>query len=413
MSVSVERLAAEQVIDTRDADGDRNRSWLGWAAVVFVAAGILFCFGELALLLPKRIDAADTRSRIQADYGIWPQQIAPPVNPALLEEIRRDTPGLPTLLVVSIAGADKPPDTATPAALPTQPPAPTDTPLPAINLLPSATPPRPAVSPVFPPTPTREVRLPTAIPTRDNPPVVPPRAPTATPTRTQRPERPTNTPEPRLPTRTPTPTNTPTMTATQPPTLTPTATNPPPATATSTPTATPTPLWIAGAPDGISYEVGCGQRIAFNLGEPRRISSLVYFEHLETPNCSASETCERGIELDHVDIYLSTTDNPGEALVFRWGDASDTNNGLIWANHFQDADGERDNEFIPSSELFEPLAAGQPRSGVCIPVNLPGRYQYIVVYSPLTNPSADCDLDAPQVDTIGVNFDLARCPLQP
>lgn len=409
--------AAQEAVEAAGESSSR-RAWVGWIEVALIAAGILFCFGEAALLLPERIAIADTRSRIKADYQVWPQQIAPPVNAALLEEIRRDTPGLPTQLVVSGDGVGKPPNAAPPITG-TQTPTPTATPYPITDAPPNQTPPAPMSSPNFPPTATQLVRFPTDIPTRVNPSVVPPRLPSAAPTRTPRPVHKTNTPEPPViqastPTYTSTASNTPTATL-RPPTSTPqtpTDTDTPTNTPTSSATVSPTPFWAVGSPDRISREVPCGQRLVLDLGQPQQIASLIYFEHNNPFNCDSSRNnCTPGIRLDQMEIFLSATGIQGdEVSVFRWGDDTEENNGLIWAAHYRDADGERDNEYIPATELFETGAARQPRTGICIPVSQLGRYRFIVLFSPFTSPAADCDSDPVQLDTIGVNFNLDRCP---
>jgi hypothetical protein len=73
--------------------------------------------------------------------------------------------------------------------------------------------------------------------------------------------------------------------------------------------------------------------------------------------------------------------------VFYWGDANDTNNGLILPSHFPP---EVDNAEIPWNELYD---GGYP-TGILIPVG--GTYRYIQIEAP---PSC---LDPAQIDSVQI-----------
>jgi len=57
--------------DVEPSQGNlRSLARLAWLAPAIL--GILFCVGQLALWMPDRIQAADTRSKLKADYSLWP-----------------------------------------------------------------------------------------------------------------------------------------------------------------------------------------------------------------------------------------------------------------------------------------------------------------------------------------------------
>ena len=152
--------------------------WLLLAPIVFL---ILFGCGQVALGDFAYPADLDTRSKLQADYDAWPLMIIPAINPAIIEDIRRDENLNPTV----VSGPFWP------------------------------TPDRPAATLQ----PTLIVQRPTATPTRPEPTSTPGNTPTITP------------PSPR--TSTPYPTRTRWLTAT--PTVWPTATETPWPTVTSRP----------------------------------------------------------------------------------------------------------------------------------------------------------------------------------
>ncbi len=287
-----------------------------WLLFVPIAFALLFGCGQLALLNVVYPPPPDTRSNLQADYRPWSYAVLPAVNPAIIDDIRRDdhlnptvvsrpfwptstpegrqptpTPQ-PTLIAersTATATREPPSPTATSAATsaatratPTTTRQPTNTPTP--YQLPTYTPtsvptgiPVPTDTPVPPPT-EKPTKRPTRIPTATDTPIP---VETATPTPTQTPEvMPTFTPtatatptptQSATPTSSATPTPTPTQSATPTPTpsATPTATPTPTSTPTSTVTPTPTATWVVcngnippgepdiGSPDGMFATVAC------------------------------------------------------------------------------------------------------------------------------------------------------------
>ncbi|NTU66139.1 MAG: hypothetical protein HGB05_22715 [Chloroflexi bacterium] len=68
--------------------------WLLLAPIVFL---ILFGCGQVALGDFAYPADLDTRSKLQADYDAWPLMIIPAINPAIIEDIRRDENLNPTV----------------------------------------------------------------------------------------------------------------------------------------------------------------------------------------------------------------------------------------------------------------------------------------------------------------------------
>ena len=60
-----------------------------WLLIVPLILQLLFGCGSLALL-ETRAAEADTRSQLQADYSQWPFMVIQPINPEIVEEVKRD-----------------------------------------------------------------------------------------------------------------------------------------------------------------------------------------------------------------------------------------------------------------------------------------------------------------------------------
>ena len=60
-----------------------------WLLIVPLILLLLFGCGSLALL-ETRAAEADTRSQLQADYSQWPFMVIAPINPEIVEEVKRD-----------------------------------------------------------------------------------------------------------------------------------------------------------------------------------------------------------------------------------------------------------------------------------------------------------------------------------
>ena len=415
----------------RESDKPQEQSSLRelgrWLLLVPVAFLILFGCGQLALS-ETAYPIPDTRSRLRADYGTWPNVTIPAINPAIMEDIRRDekiNPGVSTRAFWPTS--DRPAATAQPTFIAQQP---TTTPLP-----PTSTPPL-STTPTYTPQPARTATpLPTHVvwptPTASSWPTA---TETPLPTATSKPPRPapsTTTPTPAMPatmaplpspteimsdtpTSTPTDTLTPSPTDTPSPTLTPTATFTPAVTLTHTPTPTDTAIATAtatlapsptstpqlcagdippgepniGPPNGSFAEIPCNSSIELDLGSQTITShsgyDLVYYEHA---GCS-------GICLDWVRVDVCTDaacTNP--VTVFNWGDdVPDTNTNVA---SFA-AGGEIDNEDIPAAALLN-------GTGITIDVDAfgpvpAGGYRYIRIWSPINWPNND----GAEVDSIEV-----------
>jgi hypothetical protein len=387
-----------------------TRELLRWLLLAPIAFLILFGCGQLALGDYAYSTPPDTRSNLQADYGAWPVVMLPPIDPAIIEDIRRDeqldpivvdarpfwpTPDRPTATPRPTLIAQQP--TATPAP-PTR--APTSTPTIANTATPTLLPTRTATL-----YPTR-----TAAPTSTATPW-PTSTATPWPTDTPQPPQPntrthTPTPSPITPTHTATPTVTPWPTSS----LTPTATftpNPSPtdtatptetATATATATATPTPTITPqpcpgsvprnepnfGLPNGTFAQIQCGGFLDIDLdavGQPRITShpapgayDLVDYE---------KAACG-GICLDWVQIDVCGDPCTSWVTVFNWGDGAPDNNSNVASFG---ADGEDDNEAISAAALLN-------NSGITIDVDAlgpvpSGGYRYLRFWSPVNWPNND------------------------
>jgi hypothetical protein len=66
------------------------RELLRWLLLVPIAFLILFGCGQLALSDAVYPTAVDTRSKLKADYGIWPFVMLPAINSAIVADIQRD-----------------------------------------------------------------------------------------------------------------------------------------------------------------------------------------------------------------------------------------------------------------------------------------------------------------------------------
>lgn len=375
------------------------------ALLALIAFAILFSCSQLALLNIVHPALPDTRSKLRADYSAWPFAIIPAVDPAIIDDIRREEN-------INSTVVPRPfwPATTPPSVRPTRTPGPTlvavrptSTPMPSSTTPVASTPTAmPQPSATRPPTITAtRYQLPTRTSTSapaatDTPIPAPTHRP---PTRTPRPDTPTYTPTPTN-TASPTPTHTSTATSTPTPTETATSTSTP----TSTPTGTPTPSTPPcsgnlppgepniGLPNGVVAEIPCGGYLDLdldNLGVPRITSHPGYdFVYYERAACS-------GICLDWVQVDLCGDPCTGWFTVFNWGDGiPDTNTNV--AGYATDADGELDNEAIPASALLN-------GTGITIDVDRampgpPGGYRYIRIWSPINWP----DNDGAEVDSIDI-----------
>lgn len=266
------RLSAREAGDNPEP-GTHRLSLVRWLLIGPVVLLILLGCGQLALLGAARASAPSIRSMLAADYRPWSPAKFRPVDPAIIDEVRRDEgragavgdePVVRGQVWPSSAGAASAPTDpiqAVPGAtaetlnlLPTAEPAATAAPLvlsaETLNLLPTteptatATPTRTAAAT---PTLTRTAtatRTATTTPTRTATRSPAPSftftpTPSATPIPSTATSSPTNT---ETPTSTPSGTSTPTATpsATQPDTPTPTDTASPTAPTTDTPTPTDT-----------------------------------------------------------------------------------------------------------------------------------------------------------------------------
>src|SRR5512135_3098670 len=75
------------------------RELLRWLLLVPIACLILFGCGQLALSGVRYPAALDTRSKLQADYGAWPVVMIPAINPAIIDDLRRDEHLNPTVVI--------------------------------------------------------------------------------------------------------------------------------------------------------------------------------------------------------------------------------------------------------------------------------------------------------------------------
>lgn len=428
-------------LQTEQSEAEQNPA--PWIVVALVVAAVLTCFSQIATLKPATLAAADARSKLEADYGIWQPMALPPINPAILEDIRRNE-GLPTQLIVEgnywVMGAQTSPmfvaasATPSPSITPTQPFIPP--PATSVGSLPTL---RPTATQRTAPLPTRTQVVvpprprpsatprPTWTPITETPYTPIPPTPTRTPTPTHTPTQ-TNTPT-HTPTRTPTPTHTPPLPPPPNPTNTTVPTPPPPPpptntptfTPTHTPTNTPTPTPVGsieeGTPNGTIEEITCGDSRVIIFGEPRTISSMVFYEFYNDI-CDDGEN-EVGICLDRIEFYLGDSPYIPETPVqlqatpiFVWGDTNASNNGLIWPEQVGSNGEEVDNEGVPSSQLYP--AGGSQQTGVCIPITPgPTPYYYLGIYAPLfdepTIYPTPCN-DPAQVDSFQLNIDLTLCP---
>jgi hypothetical protein len=422
-------------------------------ALLFLS--LLGC-GQIALWVNAPTVYADTRSRMNADYGPWPFTVIHPVDPAIIEEIRRDAgivgsgplviaeeafwPTPAPGIALSVPDTATPPRAATATAIafitPTETPPPpaavagpaisptstamalstptstpfmilaatrTHTPAPANTATPTNTPALAPTSTQFSaPAPSSTLALP---PTEtDTPPPMSTATPSATPTAT-----PTAT-ETGSPTAgaTATPTATPTVTDT--PTNTPTPSNTPAPTSTATPTDTPTPspgpcggsipsgepevIPLAPSPDGELAAVACGTVIIIDLQ-----SNPIVISGSMDPDYDLvyyERGVGGGIMLDWVMIDVCTDASCATAYtVFYWG------NGVADANTSIGALGygppEADNQPIPSADLW---GSAPYQTGIAIDVDLAapaGAYQWIRIYAPPGGSNDPSEVDAVEV----------------
>ena len=85
-----------------------------------VIFAILYLSGELALVIPLRIARADMNSDLKADYGFWVPMVLRPVDPAIIEDLRRDGRTIPTAVLVAGDYWLSPTDDMTPVSAATQ-----------------------------------------------------------------------------------------------------------------------------------------------------------------------------------------------------------------------------------------------------------------------------------------------------
>ena len=404
--MSGETLPVEPKQETSEEQPE-NPWWL-WLVLSLLVIAALFCVGQLALMTPAKIQAADTHSGLKADYSLWPSLSFKPLEEALVEDLISENPALPTQIVVS---GNYWPTSSLPAG-PTQTASATPTELPTATT--ALRPARLPATRVSRPPNTQEATVPTLAPSATRVVVTNTQAPTAT----NRPGNPYRTPTP-APTRTPTitltytPTATFTRTATASitPTKTLTRTLRPPSTSTSTPTSTgtatdtptftptptatdtrtstPAPLptgFNLGTPDAAYYNIACGSSLVIDLGSPAPYIGTLIFYEFRNPIPSA---CHGGVCLDQVVIDVSNSNGPQTTLwslrIFYWGDADAANNGSIPLRYYPP---EAHNAAIAGADLYN-------NQGIQIHVD--GVYQYISVAPPLENCS-----DPAQVDSIEI-----------
>lgn len=386
-------------------------AWLGTALVFYF---LLLGIGQLSLFSTVSA-AADTHSRLSADYNVWQDTHFAAINPNILKEIERDqalypelfqnTPAALSIQPGSVWPTDSQPAHAAvqpPTALPSHPAAPSQTSFPAST-----------ASPV--PTTTRTPAPVSVLPSATA--VVPTDVPTSRPTRTA-----TSTATP-LPTHTftattaatplPTHTYTATATATPVPTMTFTAsvfpTNTPSATPTETvtPTQTPTPQPTQtpplcqgsipigepnlGEPNGSFASIACSGMLQIDLsGDPINTTSpddafdLVYYER---------EISSTQIMMDNVIVEISENcSSTAWHTVLNWGDGDSSNNG-----HLGSLYAEVDNEYILKSDLY----GSTFQTGIAIDLDalgLNGVYSCLRIISPINWPDNDpAEIDAIQI----------------
>jgi hypothetical protein len=399
--------------------------WGLWLALSLLVIALLFCVGQLALISPADIQAADTHSGLKADYSLWPPLSFKPLEEALVEDLISENPTLPTQIVVSgnywpTSSLPAVP-TQTPSATPTELPTPTASLRPArLPATPVSRPPitQPAVASAPAPTATRPVVTNTQAPTATNRPGNPYRSPTPTrtptvtltktptatftqtatasltPTKTlTRTVRP-----PATRTYTPSATSTSTGTATDTPTFTPTptVTDTPTPTSTSTsthtptsnPTAsTPTPVPLPtgvnfGPPDFYYHNIMCGTSVVIDLGAPTQIGTLIFYEFINEMGCHG------GICLDWVVLDLGNAPaEPWSRRIFYWGDTNNDNNGSLPSTYYPP---EISNQAIYPANLYHNWG---------IQIHVDGVYRYLRVSAPST---AEGCSDPAQVDSIEI-----------
>ena len=84
-----EAAVADRASD-KPQDHQSSRELLRWLLLVPLAFLILFGCGQLALSDVVYPTVPDTRSKLRADYGAWPVVMIPAIDPAIIEDIRRD-----------------------------------------------------------------------------------------------------------------------------------------------------------------------------------------------------------------------------------------------------------------------------------------------------------------------------------
>ena len=117
-------------------------------------------------------------------------------------------------------------------------------------------------------------------------------------------------------------------------------------------------------PDGEIYNLECGQQVIVNLGTPKQMVLMFFYE--------AQNQDQPGyIDLDWVIIEVGSNAEGPWSLVFNWGNTNASDNGSIHSYHYKN--GEMDNEPVPFEELNE-------KTGILIGVG--GSYQYIRISAP-------------------------------
>ena len=71
--------------------------------LVWLIVVVLFTFicGQLSSWIPTVIAPADTRSRLRADYGLWPYSVIQPVDVAIVDDILQDVGITPDEIILS------------------------------------------------------------------------------------------------------------------------------------------------------------------------------------------------------------------------------------------------------------------------------------------------------------------------
>lgn len=127
----------------------------------------------------------------------------------------------------------------------------------------------------------------------------------------------------------------------------------------------------------MAVQIPCGTGTIVDLGRSTSDGTLIFYEILTSP-----PTVPDSISLDWITLAVNDTGVDPWNQVFYWGDTDTTNNGSIPLSYAIDADGEADNEIIPTSVLYGSLPYP---TGIMItipPAFQP--YRYVLISAPLS-----------------------------